>query len=611
MNSWPRMALLRSSPRAKCCKMAAVLATTGIVSLSVCAAQRAQVPSVTPSATANGGSAPNPSPNNANVSGTKAIVVPQNMVFSAQPVRPPYPALGPVRHLSLKDAVEMTLLKNPSIRLQQEGVLGAKGQLRSAAGPFDPVIQAQFNRSFSRTPGVVIQPFGGVNANVPAYFITRQDNTGVSVGMQQTFRNGITFSPLISLTRDITDQQTPVGSTSLIGFSLNVPLLQGLGPNASAPATERAARVNVEISKLNLEFTITQQVFNTINAYWNCLLAQDTVRIAWSNEAAARQLVQITQALIDGFVQPAVQMAQAQGNLEQYVSQRMLAEQQQSQASQQLAVAIGLSAEEVKKELLVVGQFPRPQERTSLKAEDILPLVDLAAKERRDLMAARKTAEANELLLLGAKNNTLPQLNAAFGAGFAGVQKGDTAANTVGSLNHNLTGVNMFGSLSLSLPVHNDAAEGQLMQQKSQLLQSKTQIYLQSSQVASNVVTAAKSVINTERALEQAEASAENQRKSVVAQEQLFALGLSSIVEVITTETNLASADLTVATNQAQYAIDVAQLRFATGTLLPENASQIYHLDLAEILRLPQVKETDPKRSLQTSREKRSQAPGD
>jgi hypothetical protein len=85
--------------------------------------------------------------------------------------------------------------------------------------------------------------------------------------------------------------------------------------------------------------------------------------------------------------------------------------------SQQLAVAIGLSAEEVKKELLVVGQFPRPHERSLLKAEDILPLVDLAARERGDLMAARKTEEANELLLLGAKNNTLPQPNAAFGAG--------------------------------------------------------------------------------------------------------------------------------------------------------------------------------------------------
>lgn len=601
MNSWPRMALLRSLPPAKCCKLAAALATMGIVSFSISAAPAAQAPSVTPSATANSGPTPNPSPNNSSLSGTKAIVVPQNMVFSAQPVRTPYPAIGPVRPLSLRDAIEMTLQKNPSIQLQQEQILGAKGQLRSAAGPFDPVIQAQFNRSFSRTPGVVLEPFLGINPNSP-FFVTRQDNTGVTVQAQQTFRNGISFTPLISVTRDITNQETPVGSTSLIGFSLNVPFLQGLGPNAAAPATERAARVNVEISKLNLEFTITEEVFNTINAYWNCLLAQDTVRIAWSNEAAARQLVQITQALIDGFVQPAVQMAQAQGNLEQYVSQRMLAEQQQSQASQQLAVAIGLSAEEVKKELLVVGQFPRPNERSPLKAEDIIPLVDLAAKERRDLMAARKTAEANELLVLGAKNTTLPQLNAAFGAGFAGIQRGNTAANSVGSLNHNLTGVNMFGSVSLSLPVHNDAAEGALMQQKSQLLQAQTQIYLQSSQVASNVVTAAKSVINTKRALEQAEASAENQRKSVVAQEQLFALGLSSIVEVITTETNLASADLTVATNQAQYAIDVAQLRFATGTLLPGTASQIYHLDLAEILRLPKWKEKDAKRPVRTSR---------
>ncbi len=599
MNSWPRMALLRNWPRAKCCKAVIALTTMGFFGLGVCTAQSAQVPSTTPLAAAQSQSVPNPPTNDSSAPGTKAIDVPKNMVFSSQPVRPPFPPIGPVQQLSLRVAIEMTLLKNPNIKLQQESILEAKGQLRSAAGPFDPQVQAQFNRVFSRAPGVITDPFPGIHAN-PWYYITRQDDTSFAAGIQQTFRNGITLSPQLSVTRDITDQRTPVGSTSVIGFSLNVPLLQGLGPNASAPATERAARVNVEISQLNLEFTITQQVFNTISAYWNCLLAQDTVRIAWSNEAAARQLVQITQALIDGFIQPAVQMAQAQGNLEQYVSQRMLAEQQQSQASQQLAVAIGLSAEEVKKELLVVGQFPKPQERTQLKAEDIRPLVDLAARERRDLMAARKTAEANALLLLGAKNNTLPQLNAAFGAGFAGIQKGNTAANTIASLNHNLTGVNMFGSVSLALPVHNDAAEGQLMQQQSQLLQSQTQIYLQSSQVASNVVTAAKSVINTERALEQAEASAENQRKSVVAQEQLFALGLSSIVEVITTETNLASADLTVATNQAQYAIDVAQLRFATGTLLPSTASEIYHLDLAEILRLPRWKVTDAKRPVQT-----------
>jgi outer membrane protein TolC len=81
----------------------------------------------------------------------------------------------------------------------------------------------------------------------------------------------------------------------------------------------------------------------------------------------------------------------------------------------------------------------------------------------------------------------------------------------------------------------------------------------------------------TRKSLEEAIASAQNERISVKAQEELFSMGMASLVEVITTQNNLATAELSVAANLSNYAIALAALRFATGTLTPEGMATTFH----------------------------------
>ena len=129
----------------------------------------------------------------------------------------------------------------------------------------------------------------------------------------------------------------------------------------------------------------------------------------------------------------------------------------------------------------------------------------------------------------------------------------------------------------MAYPIFNNAAEGKVVQQRSQLKQSETQVSLNETTVASNVITALKSVILTRNSLEEAIASAKNERISVKAQEELFSMGMASLVEVITTQTNLANAELSVATNLCNYASALAALRFATGTLNPDSLETPLH----------------------------------
>ena len=122
----------------------------------------------------------------------------------------------------------------------------------------------------------------------------------------------------------------------------------------------------------------------------------------------------------------------------------------------------------------------------------------------------------------------------------------------------------------MAYPLFNNSANGQVAQKASELRQSKTQVSLTETQVASDVITALKSVIMTRKSLDEAIESASNERASVKAQEELFSMGMASLVEVISTQNNLATAELSVSRNLSNHAISLAALRFATGTLTPE-----------------------------------------
>lgn len=511
------------------------------------------------------------------------------------PPSPPEPSLGPVMRLTLREALGITLMQNPEIVIAEEDLMASYGQLREAAGPFDPQITADARTTISvledasTSTNPVLSFLQGNTVVQGGTAKISDDQVSIQAGIPTMLRNGITLSPVFTASGSY--QGNPGNFTEsvdgFLGFMVSVPLLRGLGPNNINAAIERAAGIDVQINKKSLEFAVARQFLTTITAYWELLLAQDTVRVTRSNESYGHQLVTLTEALIRGFVVPAVQIDQAKANLEQFSAQRIAAEQGQSEASQQLAMAMGLSVEQLLHEPLATDHFPEPPQELEVDAEMVKAFINLALDRRADLDATRLAVNAQKVLLRGAENDALPQIDVTFGGG--GIQAGFRQQDGAQRERARELGASAGAGVSVAWPVFNDAARGRVMQQRATVGQVEAELYQSTSQVASEVITAAKGVINSRKALEQSREAAANQRKSVWAQQQLFQMGMSSLVEVITTQTDLSAIELQLLQAMQGYANAVAELRFATGTLLPDPDQDIYKIDLQALLALPEV----------------------
>ena len=107
------------------------------------------------------------------------------------------------------------------------------------------------------------------------------------------------------------------------------------------------------------------------------------------------------------------------------------------------------------------------------------------------------------------------------------------------------------------------------MSQQGAVSQSVDNQRLLASQISTSVVDAAQGLVRAYSELVKLDQAFALFQQSVSDQRELFKLGMASIVDVTTTEQSLASAQSQRLSAQLNYANAIAQLRYATGTLLP------------------------------------------
>ncbi|MGE9289928.1 MAG: TolC family protein, partial [Puniceicoccales bacterium] len=78
-----------------------------------------------------------------------------------------------------------------------------------------------------------------------------------------------------------------------------------------------------------------------------------------------------------------------------------------------------------------------------------------------------------------------------------------------------------------------------------------------------------------------------NQRKSLAAQQEMFTMGMTSLVEVITTQESLSAIEMDLVEAKTGYANAVAQMRYATGTLIPTSVNGRYEFDTSTLMQMP------------------------
>ncbi|MEW6268611.1 MAG: TolC family protein [Thermodesulfobacteriota bacterium] len=465
---------------------------------------------------------------------------------SATPRRTAEDAGGP--RISLAGAIRLALERNPQIRIQASQVAINRGLVQQANGIFDYTISAMLQGTYGKAD--------------------RQESVTYQAGVSKLLENGITVGPLAEAEQELSGNVAY--TQTIVGLSFTIPLLQGLGTDV-VTAQQRSAHVDLEAQEHQLRFVTATQLLQVIQAYWALKAAEEQLAIDVQVEGRYRELVSMTEDLVKGAIQPAAQITQARASLEQAVATRIAGEQQLTEAAQSVAVLIGLPNDQVASAPRASQELPTRRSVPSFDRALIQRLVALALERRDDLRAAEKQVESNRILLVAARNELLPTLDLQIAGGLGGLteNEGRNARQLIPG-EAEVNGLAAQASITFSFPVENNAAKGELAVQQATVEQSADNRTLLASQISTGVVDAAQGLARAYSELVKLDEAFQLFTQSVSDQRELFKLGMASIVDVTTTEQSLASAQSQRLSAQLNYANAIVQLRYATGTLLPE-----------------------------------------
>lgn len=470
--------------------------------------------------------------------------------------------------VGLLDAVRLTLAKNPDIQLGEKQVESGQGVLQQASGQFDPSLSLTAGRSVDNTPlnqqsrALYARqgfPVSQVSTNITSY----------NLALQKLLRNGIVLSPSIGATSTsgtLNDfSQLSAQNQGKVNFSIRVPLLRGSGE--SAAAGETAAGLEWEARKQDLRYAISQSVLNTVTAYWSLLAAGKNLAIARESEASVRRMVGETRKLIEADELPAADLNMVKANLLDKTASRISAEQAQLVARQRLGQVMGISYRKIAA-LEPVDGFPVIATKLATLQSQSLRLIDLAMSRRADLAAARLRQDSARTLAGAAQSNLKPQLDVNLSVGYSGLAEGGSVIP--GGLDQNRGGANIGTSISYQWPFDNNVARGQYRQQAAAYDQSTIRTSSLERAIALGVESALSALTHGAQQLEKSEETVELYRISEENEKTKYKLGISTMIDVLTTSDRLLSARLSNIAFRLNTLNALAQLNFETGALLAE-----------------------------------------
>jgi outer membrane protein TolC len=466
-----------------------------------------------------------------------------------------------IPRISALKAVRVTLDLNPQILIQKAAVRGSSGAVQVTEGAFDTNITGSIAPNASRNERYIV----GKGASPLAFLnplVARSGVINYELGLQKTLENGIVINPSISFSQSAnTDYNHQYNDTNqgTINFTVTIPLAKG-GGVLTNKAPEIAARYDLLASVLQLRYVTAQSVLTTIQAYWACRAAEETYRLQLESVQSANRLVAISAALVQADELASNQLPQVLADRANSIANRVQAENALIAARQNLAVAMGFSPASLELAPLVADPFPQPPEAEHYPAEN--KLVSSALLLRDDLRAVQQTVKSQKVLMDAAYLNLRPTVNLQLAASYVPLQSRTNLQNTNGNT------WQAGAILSLNWPVENNTAIGSYIQSQASLQNSQVTVDSTEMAVASGVITALAQLKAAATDVKIYRDAVRWYQQALAAQEKLFQLGQATLVDTITMKQNLINTEIGYIAAQQTYAAYLAQLRFATGTLI-------------------------------------------
>ncbi|HEY6323907.1 MAG TPA: TolC family protein [Thermoanaerobaculia bacterium] len=459
----------------------------------------------------------------------------------------------------LLDVVRLLLENDPNLALAQSQVLAAQGVQRSATGKFDPLLANQLNAADLTAP--LTETESGDRRTVQE-----------TLSLTQLLRSGLSLTPQLSLLRVADTTLGPgLATVGTLAFTVRQPLLRGRGREVNA-AAETAAGGEVAARRLDLVQTTAQRILTTTSQYWTVAAARRSLDILGASEGSARQLLEDTRKLVAVDLTPAAELVQVAANLAAKESSRIGGERALFQARQDLGKDVGLAPDRI-------AALPLPDAPLPTIAPESLPpaaagrLVETAIARRADVRAARQRLAESEVLLRAAENELEPQLDLLLSPGYSGLTSGTSPGSFFAAAYRHVPGAMLSFGFSLSWPVGNHAAQGDVIQAQAAREQSRLAVDVLVKGIGADVPSALDAVIQSVRQLERASGSVRLFEQAVANEEKKLRAGTSTLIDVITQRDRLTAAQQDEISARLALALALVQLRFQTGTLLTENGN--------------------------------------
>lgn len=386
--------------------------------------------------------------------------------------------------------------------------------------------------------------------------------------------------------------------TSSLALTISQPLLSGFGFAVNRRGIHQAQN-SLRVQDLVFKQQVMTTVASVISLYWNLVSFNEQVKVAQEALSASQKLYEDNKKQVEIGTLARISIVQAEAEVasrEQDLTVAQTNVLQQETILKNVLSKNGVASPSIADAHIVTLDRIRVPE-----VEPIQPVQDLVTKamqERPELPQDRLNIENARLSILGDRSNLLPQLSAVANLannGQAGLLNGlPPLPGTVrapdpyffGGYWNNLAQVfsrnfpNYTFGVQLNIPLRDRAATADYERDTLNLRQSQLALQQQENQIRVDVVNA---VIGLQQARARYQAAVKNQvleQETLDAEQKKYALGASTIYNVILIQRDLLTAEGNEVTAESSYINARNNLDFVTGGILDVN-----HIDIGEAAR--------------------------
>jgi len=373
--------------------------------------------------------------------------------------------------------------------------------------------------------------------------------------------------------------------TSGLNLQISQPLLRNRGffPNM---APIRIAQRGLQSAQDTFEAQVNTQIQQTINQYWNVVLARESLHVAQESVKQAQASYDHDKRALELGALPPLNIYRSESTVAQRRVIEIQAEYALKQAEDGLRQVVGADLDPNIAALdLDLVEDPTPQEAL-FSIDDATALAE-AQKHRPEFASLNEQLASDDMNIRLAHNSLLPDLELQgiyFSQGLGGVQYNTLVTPVVvipGGFGDALSQVFHFSyptysiGLTLNFTLRNRSARAALGQAAVTKRNDLYQVRREEQTVNLEVKNAVHSLEEAKLSMSAAKIARDLAQKTVEAEQRRYELGSSEIYLVLQAQADLAAAEVALVQSQVNYQMALAAVDHATGTLLERHQVEI------------------------------------